>query len=459
MSTSAKDPTKTESRSGGILSTLLKPFADVKANEAAGALLLTFTVFLLLTAYYLLKTAREPLILVLHDGARVKSYASVGQSLLLIVVIKIYSEIARRVGRLKLLAIIYLFFISNLILFAVLERAKMNIGIVFFLWVGIFNVTAIAQFWSFANDVYTEEQGKRLFAIIGIGSSVGAVAGAKISEFLVKKSGPELLMIVAAVILGACIFLMGIVDRTQGSPGKKKDDPHHDDPLVDKRTFNLLIHDKYLLLIGALVLMLNSVNKTGEYILDRALLESLKPRGLEGAALTAAIGAYKANYFWWVNLVGVLLQLFAVSRIIKYLGVRGALYFLPIVAFIAYGTTAAMPVLSIVLMAKIGENASDYSVQSTTNQTLYLVTNRTEKYVGKQVVDTFIVRFGDVFSAGFVWVGSKLHLGVRAFALINLVLIGIWFVLIFYIGKENKKRSDEGKGDDLISHAPSEQAA
>ena len=453
LSTSDKDKNASASqhedapRSGGILSTLLKPFAEVKANEAAGALLLTFTVFLLLTAYYLLKTAREPLILVLKSGAEVKSYASVGQSLLLIAVIKIYSEIARRVGRLKLLASIYIFFISNLILFAVLERAKVNIGIVFFLWVGIFNVTAIAQFWSFANDVYTEEQGKRLFAIIGIGSSVGAVAGAKISEYLVKKSGPELLMIVAAVILGACIFLMSIVDRTQGSPGKKEKDPHHDDPLVDKRTFNLLIHDKYLMLIGALTLMLNSVNKTGEYILDRALLESLKPRGLEGDALTSAIGAYKANYFSWVNLIGVLLQLFIVSRILKYLGVRGALYVLPIVACVAYGTTVIMPVLSVVLMAKIGENATDYSVQSTTNQTLYLVTNRTEKYVGKQVVDTFIVRFGDVFSAGFVWVGKQLGLGVRAFALINIVLIGIWIVLIFYIGRENKKRSDEGHAE------------
>ncbi len=444
LSTSAKDQTGTESRSGGILSTLLKPFAEVKANEAAGALLLTFTVFLLLTAYYLLKTAREPLILVLHDGARIKSYASVGQSILLIAVIKIYSEIARRVGRLKLLATIYLFFISNLVIFAVLERARVNIGIVFFLWVGIFNVTAIAQFWSFANDVYTEEQGKRLFAIIGVGSSVGAVAGAKISELLVKKSGPELLMIVASVILGACIFLMSIVDRTHGSPGKKEKDPHHDEPLVDKRTFNILLHDRYLLLIGALTLMLNSVNKTGEYILDRALLASLQPKGLAGDALTKAIGAYKANYFSWVNLVGVLLQLFVVSRVIKYLGVRGALYFLPIVALMAYGTTAVVPVLSIVLMAKIAENATDYSVESTTNQTLYLVTNRTEKYVGKQVVDTFIVRFGDVFSAGFVWVGARLSLDVRQFAIINIALIGVWFVLIFYIGKENKKRSDEG---------------
>jgi AAA family ATP:ADP antiporter len=114
--------------------------------------------------------------------------------------------------------------------------------------------------------------------------------------------------------------------------------------------------------------------------------------------------------------------------------------------------------LAIVRFAKIGENAVDYSVQSTTNQTLYLVTNRTEKYVGKTIIDTFIVRFGDVFSAGFVWVGAKLALSVRAFAVINLVLIGVWVLLIFAIGKENKHRSEEG-AHEQPKNAPSEQPA
>ncbi|MEO8874524.1 MAG: MFS transporter [Polyangiaceae bacterium] len=443
MSTTAENKKDSGGGSGGLLSTLLKPFAEVHAGEAVGALMLTFTVFLLLTAYYLLKTAREPLILILHNGARVKSYASLGQSLLLIGVIRIYTSLARRVGRLKLLSIIYLFFISNLAIFAVLARAHVNIGIVFFLWVGIFNVTAIAQFWSFSNDIYTEDQGKRLFAIIGIGSSVGAVVGAKVAEALVH-FGPYMLMIVAAVILGLCLGLIAIVDtridKQEGSPGKKKDEQ----PPVDAKTFQLLIHDKYLLLVGALTLMLNCVNKTGEYILDRALLASPAAHA-PGVDTIAYIGAFKADYFSWINLIGVLLQLFAVSRIIKYLGVRGALFFLPIVAGVAYATTAILPILGIIRWAKIGENATDYSVQSTANQTLYLVTNRTEKYVGKTIIDTFIVRFGDVFSAGFVWLGAELTLGVRAFAIINLVLIGGWIVLVLAISRENKKRSDEGR--------------
>ena len=380
----------------------------------------------------------------LEGGAEVKSYAAVGQSILLIGIVRAYSAIARRVGRLKLLAIIYFFFVSNLVLFAVLARAKVHIGVIFFLWVGIFNVTAIAQFWSFANDVYTEEQGKRLFAIIGIGSSVGAVVGAKFAQLLVPL-GTSFLMIVAAVILAACVGLIAIVDKREGSPGRKKNDPHHDEPLVDARTFRMLLHDKYLILIAALTLVLNCVNKTGEYMLDKALLAGAP--AAHGPGAEAFIGAFKADYFSWINLVGVLMQLFAVSRIIKYVGVRGALFCLPAVALLGYSASFIAPVIAIVRLTKIAENSFDYSIQSTTNQTLYLVTSRAEKYVGKTIIDTFIVRFGDVVSAGFVGLGAKLALSTRQFAGINLLLIGLWALTILAIGKENKKRSDEGRGE------------
>jgi MFS family permease len=88
----------------------------------------------------------------------------------------IAGEIARRVGRLKLLAIVFLFFTSNLAIFALLARANVSIGLAFLLWVGLFSDTVVAQFWALAADIYSEEQGKRLFPVLGIGSSVGAAA-------------------------------------------------------------------------------------------------------------------------------------------------------------------------------------------------------------------------------------------------------------------------------------------
>src|SRR5450432_4148236 len=161
----------------------LRLFADVRAGEGPTVLLLTANVFLLLTAYYFLKVAREPLIL-LGGGAEVKSYASVGQSILLVAVTAIYGWLASRVGRMSLIAWVTVFFVGNLVVFWALGESGAPLGVPFFLWVGIFNLVTVAQFWSFAADIYSEEQGKRLFPIIGIGSSIGAVAGAWIADEL-----------------------------------------------------------------------------------------------------------------------------------------------------------------------------------------------------------------------------------------------------------------------------------
>ncbi len=405
---------------------------------------MTFAIFSVLTAYYLLKTAREPLIL-LEGGAELKSYIALGQSILLIPIVAGYTWVARRVGRLKLLGGIYLFFALNLIIFAVMVRAHARIGVVFFLWVGIFNGTVVAQFWSYANDIYTEEQGKRLFAIIGIGSSVGAVAGAAIAEILIKRTGTSMLMIVAAAILVGCIAIMAVIEarvtgRSVKDEAKVVTEKKDEKPIVDAEAVKQLFRDKYLLLISGLTIVLNCVNKTGEYMFDREILATV-------AHDERLIGAVKANYFWWINLIGVLLQLFAVSRILKYVGVRGALFCLPIVSGIGYAASFFAPVFAVVRLTKIGENAVDYSVQNTANQTLYLVTDRTEKYVGKTAIDTFVVRFGDAFSSGFVWLGATIGLSTRAFAGINVVLVGLWVVAILAIARENKRRSEEGKGE------------
>src|SRR5882672_10493917 len=171
--------TASSSESSRLFARLFRPIAKVEPEEVGVTAAMTLTVFLVLLAYYLLKTAREPLIL-LHGGAEVKSYAAAGQALLLVAFVYAYGSVARRVGPMKLLTIVYLFFASNLLLFAALAVANASIGVPFYLWVGVFNYTAIAQFWAFAADAYTPEQGKRLFAILGIGSSVGAVVGARL---------------------------------------------------------------------------------------------------------------------------------------------------------------------------------------------------------------------------------------------------------------------------------------
>jgi len=421
-----------------LLSRLLRPFAKVEPAEAVTALILMFTVFLLLMAYYFLKTAREPLIL-LHGGAEVKSYAAAGQALLLLGVVPAYSSLARRVGRMKLIAGVYGFFAFNLVLFAALAKVGFGLGVAFYLWVGVFNVTAIAQFWSFANDVYTPEQGKRLFAVLGVGSSVGAVVGALVAKRLAAL-GPRAMMLGAAGVLLVCVVLFAVVDRReQGSRAADRAPEASAKPVIEGPVLALLLRDRFVLLIALLSFLLNCVNTNGEYVLDRTLLAAVQ-QGAGHADPSAFVGAFKADYFGWVNLVGVLLQLFAVSRILSRFGVRNALLVLPVVAFASYGFIVFAPLLALVRVGKIAENSLDYSLQNTARQALFLVGTRVEKYVGKTVVDTFVVRIGDVCSATLVWIASSFGLPVKAFAALNLVLIACWILVLIALGREHSRR-------------------
>lgn len=405
-----------------------------------GVALLTFAAFLLLTSYYLLKTVREPLIL-LQGGAEVKLYARAGQALLMAVFVHFYGELARNVGRTKLLGIVFLFFISNLVVFATLADSPIQIGLAFFLWVGVFSYTIIAQFWGLAADLCSDEQGKRLFPIIGAGSSLGAVAGARLAKSLVPY-GAQVLMSTAVVILLCCAALLMAVARRPLSTASKPP-AVESEPLSREGTFHLVFRDKYLLLIAAMVIFLNWVNSSGEYLLDRTLLAAAAQA--HGTDPKVFVGAFKADYFAWYNALGLTLQLFGVSRILKLVGVRKALFVLPSFALLAYGAAVFLPFLAVVRWVKIGENSIQYSLQDTTRNALFLMTSRVERFVGKTATDTVAVRMGAVAAAVMAYFGSRAGWSTATFAAINVGLALAWLAIIVVLGREHWRRDQEGE--------------
>ncbi len=428
-------------RWSGLISLLLRPFSKVQPAEAVLVAVLTLCAFLLLTAYYLLKTVREPLIL-LQGGAEVKLYARAGQAVIMAVFVHFYGELAQRVGRLKLLISVFLFFISNLALFAVLATTPLQIGLAFFLWVGVFSYTIVAQFWGLAADLCSEEQGKRLFPIIGAGSSVGAVAGAAVAKLLVP-FGAHVLMATSVVLLLSCAALLTWAGRRPVAPGSAREQQLAEAPVSNQGALALLLRDRYLLLIGGLVIFLNWVNSSGEYLLDRILVAAAEQARAQGADPKAFIGAFKADYFGWYNLLGLLLELFAVSRVLRVVGVGKALFFLPTFALFAYGAAFFMPVLAVMRLVKIGENSVQYSLQDTTRHALFLVASRVEKFVGKTAVDTVAVRLGAIMSASMVWLGSRAGWSTATFAAINVALALVWLGFVVAIVKEHARRSSE----------------
>jgi AAA family ATP:ADP antiporter len=407
----------------------LAPIAEVRREEIPTALLLTLLMFVVLAAYYMLKTAREVFILT-EGGAEVKSYSSAGQAVLLLGLVPAYAAFASRVNRGRLVTLVTLFFASNLVLFILATQAGLKVGIVYFLWVGIFNVMVIAQFWAFANDVYTPEQGKRIFPLIGVGSSLGAWIGSLRAGSLITDFGPTRLLIGGGALLVVCALIARAIDRRAIRAEPRERGPAADKPLGKEGAFELIRKDRYLLLIALLTVVLNVVNTSGEYLFGRYVVEQATTTygtGPEAAAdRERFVGEVYGRLFSTVNLVGFLLQMFVVSRVFKVLGIGRALFIHPLVALIGYLLLLRSPSLRLMGMVKIADNSLDYSLGNTVKQTLWLPTSREAKYKAKQAVDSFVMRAGDVIQAAVVFAGERLALAVPTFAAINVVLVGAW---------------------------------
>lgn len=451
----------------------LRLFSDVRPGEGATAVILTANVFLLLSAYYVIKPVREALILS-SGGAEVKSYASAGQAILLLGLVPLYGLLADHLPRRRLLNVVTAFFIACLIGFWALARAKAPVGVPFFLWVGIFNLMVIAQFWSFANDLYSKDQGERLFPIVAFGGSLGAVGGSYLTSKLIPLLGIPELLLVAAAFLGLGALLTQWADRREHrrneaqiplrlttaelpaatgehqvlntAEGPKVTVSVVGGPSGRKGTFALVFQDNYLLLIALLMLVLNWVNTTGEYLLGSTVASAadaaIASGAVEGLTKSEYIGEFYSRFFFVVNIVGLLLQLFVVSRLIKYLGVQVGVMVLPLIAAVGYTFLAFAPILAVVRWVKTAENATDYSLQNTVRNVLFLPTSRDQKYKAKQAIDSFFVRAGDVLSAVLIYVGTtRLAFGPSQFARVNLLLALLWLALAFFVGRAYRQKT------------------
>ncbi len=419
---------------------MLRVFGDVRPAEAGAVLLQLFNLFLLLVGYYILKTVREPLVLA-TGGAEMKSYAAAAQALVLMGFIPLYGRLASRVGRLSLITRVLLFFIANVELFNLGLRVGVpRLGFVFYVWVGIFSLATIAQFWSFANDLYARVDGERLFPLIAIGATAGSPVGSKIAGMLFAAGvRPADMLHITTVLLIIHLLLYRVVDqRLAAGPGQRA----REQPLGGPGGFALVMRSRYLRLIALLLVVLNVVNTVGEYVVSKsvvaaAIAAKVRHPGLDTEAF---IGSFYGDYFFWANVAAVTLQAFVVSRLVKLAGVAGVVLALPLVSFSAYSLIGAGVAFGAARWAKTAENATDYSIMNTARQVLWLPTTREEKYKAKQTLDTFFVRTGDLIAAGLVFAGTGwLALGVRGFACANVALTALWLVLAVLLVRENRR--------------------
>ncbi len=469
-----------QDKQASALDRFLRLFTDIRAGEGLTALLLAANVFVILGAYYMIRPMRDSIVTA-SWGPEMGTYLQVANVAVLALLVPAYGRLADRFPRRRLISLVTWIIAGMLVAFAVAGMAGVGIGIPFFIFGSIFNVMIVAQFWSFANDIYKRDEGERLFPIVAVGASVGGVVGATFVGGLIEPFGLYIPMIMAAAVLLLGLLITNYVDtrersiREAGLPDMKttasiaatgafeapksieelEELAERERELFDAQergevvegyeqpgsglsAFQLVWRTRYLLLIGLLVLFLNWVNTIGGYILTRTFSEAAAAAVEAGGELSVGeyIGGYFASFFAVMNTVSLLIQLFVTSRVVKYLGVRWGLMLLPMYSLGAYGLIAMLPTLAVVRWTKTVENATDYSLYNTLRAMLFLPTTREQKYKAKQVTDSFSQRAGDVLSAGVVFVGTTIGLTVSGFSAVVMVLVGGWLVAAFLIGRE-----------------------
>lgn len=454
----------TGTKAPNILYRFLHLFTAIYPGETTKAFLLMVNSFLIMFGYYQIKAIREGLLLSAHPP-QIKSYLAIPQAFILIFVVKAFAKIASLYPRHILITYVTLFCISNLILFNIMNWAGVSVavmGIVFFIWIGMYNLFIPAQFWGFANDIYSPEEGKRLFPMIAFGATLGGVLGPQVARQLVPHFGSYGMMLVTSGILVLCILMTWITHKrdlreerqflnSPGVAGQPKPKVK-EEPLDKSGGFRLVFKSHYLILIALLMGLYNFINSLGEtmysIIQQKVALRALGTTATGGVDLQNYISQAFAGYQGLTNLLALLIQLFLVSRIFRYVGIGGALLFFPLIALGGYGYVAFGASLLILKWEKSLENGIDYSLMKTTRAALFLITKREEKYKAQAAIETFFVRGGDSLCAVVVWVGTTfLALSIEGFAVINVVSILIWIFLTILIIREYKKKKAQSAAD------------
>jgi ATP:ADP antiporter, AAA family len=353
-----------------------------------------------------------------------------------------YGRIVAGIARNKLVFWTYGIFIGCIVAFALLfQAANTPIGYVFYVWVSTFNVMVVSQFWALQADVWTKDEGKRLFGIIGLGTVSGGVAGSVLTSAL-KKLPTFQLLFIAAGILAVCVPLAIYILRFSSRRGPEKAaasaPPKKEEAPPKVNAIGMVLGSPYLLLIAAMTLILNIVNSNNEWIMDKMF-------SLDGDGDSRT---FYASFYLAQNILTVAIQLLVTPVIQRFFGARVALLFLPIVGLVGGSAFLLIPTLALIRWMKVAENATDYSIQSNTREFLYLPTTKLEKYAAKNVNDTFVVRSGDVLAAGSIEVAKLLieaigRPGIRVMIGANLVLGIAWLIIVLKLGSANRKLMEE----------------
>ena len=414
-----------------FLAAIQARMVDVKPAEIR-ALWLGFGFhFLILTGYYIMRPIRDSI----AAGNRLETLPWMFAATLgaMVVANALFAAIVARMSRRKFIPLAYGFFIFNLALFFMLMRTapaeqQVWIGRALYVWVSVFNLFNTAIFWAFMTDLFTVEQGKRLYGFIAVGGSLGGILGPLITARYVRDIGPANLLAISAVIFaiaGALVrfFPNNFTDRNK--PVQAAGEERIGGSIWSGLTH--IVHSPYLLGIAGTMLFYTSTS-TWAYFQQSDLTRSVLT---DSAARTV----FLAHLDIWVNSITVIIQIFLTGRLLKWFGVGFTLVAMPFISMIGFAAMGLAPSLGLLAVFQVARRVGAYALMRPSRELLFTVLRREDKYKVKSVTDTLGYRTGDQLGAWSYGGLNALGLSLPSISFIAVPVIAGWCVLSIWLGK------------------------
>ncbi|WP_026986974.1 NTP/NDP exchange transporter [Fodinicurvata fenggangensis] len=413
------------------------------------ALVLAFIYFFcLLGGYYILRPVRDQM--GIAGGVENLQWLFTGTFVAMLCAVPAFGWLVARFPRRQFMPAVYRFFMVNLALFWLLfqwPEAEVHTARAFFIWVSVYNLFVISVFWSYMADIFTKQQGTRLFGAIAAGGTLGALTGPALTALLADSIGTVNLLLITAVLLEVAVFCIRRLARfdfrsaAEHGDGERESRPIGGNILAGATAF---FRSPHLLGIGAFIL-LYTFTSTFLYFQQAEIIENAFDDPDRQTQVFAIIDLS-------VNLLTLGLQLFVTGRLLQWAGTRFGLTLLPVLSAIGFLGLAMSPGLIVLVGFQSLRRASNYAITRPSREVLFTAVPTEQRYKAKNFIDTVVYRGGDAFT-GWLYSGlGALGLGLAGTALLAVPVALIWLFIGLWIGQRHDRQTE---GQSRTAETPS----
>ena len=431
---------------------------NIKKEEQPLAVLSAVYFFCILCGYFFLRPVRDAM--GVARGMDELRWLFVCTALVSLAVVLAFGGVVARTNRRRFIPIGYLFVIGCLIVFSGMLIADgaagggligtdtetpvaRYVGYVYYVWLSTINLFVTSVFWAFMVDIFDVRQGKRMFAFIGIGGTLGAIAGGWATNVISGMTDsvylPAGLMLIGAAFFGLAIVVMLSLDRLVF--GSQRSQLTADGVAIEGRQragdrdvageggiggafwegAQAVVRSPYLLGIGAYIALM-AISNTLIYFTQANII-------LDDRDTFSELVAGFAQLDVFAQVATLFVQIFVTTQVIKRIGVGWTLVILPVVTMLGFAVLSAWATFGVMAVFQAVHRATRYAISRPARETLFSVVSPSEKYKAKPFVDVFLYRGGDLAGAGVDSMFAAMGLTLAAVAAATVPVAGVWAVL------------------------------